>query len=1780
MRNLLQTLLIAACLAGSQVSAQSLIHYWHFNSFNSGFSAATNPDNLVPYRADYSVGDTSRVKVAFTKLPGTSAAYTTYWDQTTGDTANSKQGAVAGNCLRPRNPSDSMQLLFYIPSTGYKDIAFRYTAQRSSASNGAAANLFSYSTDSGATWITTGLSVDSFALTAAWAASPLIQINNPAANNNPRLVFRILFAAPGTTGTSGNNRIDNVSVEGSLIPQQTLLHYWHFNTFNSGFTAATNPGNLVPYRADYSVLDTAVVKVAYRTIPGTSAAYTTYWDGASAGDTTNARLNNAAGNYLRLRNPADSMALHIYIPTTGYYEPVIKYTIQKSSASNGAAVNYFSYSTDSGTTWTNTGLSIDSFATSAAWTTTPVTVAINNPAANNNPRLVFRITFGTTGATGTSGNNRLDNISVDAWTAPVNGGGTPSDVTAPVATFTPANNTTDVASSVQPTISFNEDIRLVNNNAITNGNVSSLVELRLNDSAGAAVSFNATINGRIITITPAAALASNQVYYVGIKGGMIEDTSNNAITDPAGIRFTTIVPQTVFAAGDLVPVAYRMNATGTDDEVAFLTFVNILPGTKINFTDAKYTTNSPAQCTGGLVWTAPASGVAAGTVISIKNDAGIASIGTLTGSTFGLSSGGDQCIVYTGLNTSPVYIAALSSNAWLATNTSCSGSNSMLPAGLPDGISSIQHSTTKGNVTGNTANAYYTGTQTGSIAQLRAAILDTTNWMGTASGTAPQTWPVWNFPGPPAVVSASVVNATTIRIIFNEDLDAASATNPANYTGISGLNTVTRSNNGLLADTITLVFSTPFAGGSTNNLVIDGITDAGNTPMFAPYTFTFTYNTTIAWSSDFISVKEDTGAINITLKLSNPAASSVQLVVKGAPFSTATPADAAVATQTLNFTGSSTTTQTINIPVLNDALDEQDEYLVISLENPTGLTITGSPLFTLFIRDNDKKAPAAQKQVELKYVGSFDPSPLTGSTTEIVVFDSASKRLFMTSAIQDRLDIADFSRPYSIVSYKSIDMAPYGGITSVAVKNGIVAVASPNANEQLNGSVVFFNTDGDSLKRVTVGALPDMVTFSPDGTKVITANEGQPDANYLVDPEGSISVIDISAGIGSLTQANVNTLSFAAFNAQESTLIAQGVRKLKASSTFAQDFEPEYVTVSADSKKAWATLQENNAIAEIDLENGTITNVWPLGTKNMNVAGNGFDASDNSGYVHLANYPVKAYYIPDGIANYSIGGTPYLVTANEGDEKEYGGLNERTTVGAAGTRLDSTLFPHAALLKQNHHLGRLRITNLSGDTDNDGDYDELYMVGTRSFSIWNAATRTKVYDSGDDFERITSTDPSIAAQFNADNESNGFKGRSRAKGPEPEGVTLAQIDGRQFAFVALERVGGVMVYDITDPAAPVYQDYKNSRGLTTYSGDHGPEGITYISPSQSPDGKAYITVANEISGTISVYEVKNNMPRSVQFAQASAIYSESAPAQTINLNFSNPAVANGSITVKAFNGSNLTAADYTTTPAISHDSIVLPVAINSSRVTFMFTPTDDNIDEGNETVTFQVVGASTGITIGANNVFVVTITDNDTTIPARTVNFARATQNVTEDAGAVTVTLNLSAPLNGAGTVVLKANRWSGITNADFSTTPALTASDSLVLNLADGATSASFSINVTDDTDNENDESVTFSLARLAGNITAGATSSYTFTIIDNDTLSSAVNEYLINGRALTMYPNPNHTGKVYFSDAVDAAVYDLQGKLLKSAAKTTQIDVQDLAKGIYMIRIEGVMTRKLVIE
>ncbi|MFN3968403.1 choice-of-anchor I family protein [Flavobacterium sp.] len=578
---------------------------------------------------------------------------------------------------------------------------------------------------------------------------------------------------------------------------------------------------------------------------------------------------------------------------------------------------------------------------------------------------------------------------------------------------------------------------------------------------------------------------------------------------------------------------------------------------------------------------------------------------------------------------------------------------------------------------------------------------------------------------------------------------------------------------------------------------------------------------------------------------------------------------------------------------------------------------------------------------------------------EISAFDPATNRLFTVAG--NAIEYYTLSNTGVLSSPTTI---PYGltlapGTTalpnSVAIKNGVLAfsfaIVGANNAQQL-GKVAFYNpVTATYISDVTVGYLPDMIAFSPDGTKILTANEGEPNSYNQAtsfDPEGSVSIIDISAGIASAT---VTEATFINFNSQMAALKASGVRIYGPNASVAQDLEPEYVTF-IDNATAAVTLQENNAVAIVNIASATVTNIYPLGLKDHSIAGNGFDASDRdltstTGTINIQNWPVKGMYMPDAIASFVSGGNTFFITANEGDSRDYLGFSEEIRVGAAGYVLDATIFPNAATLKLNANLGRLQLSSATGNTDADTDFDEIHALGSRSFSIWNS-TFTQVYDSGDQLEQITATQNALA--FNSDGTSSSFDGRSDNKGPEPEGVTTGMVNGVLYAFVGSERTGDIFMYDITNPTAPIFKQYINT------AADLGVEGIIFVPSSDSPTGNALVFVSAEVSKTISVYEFA---PPTVDLAVSTNIASETAgTVVTVTATSSVPVDGNKTLSLNV-SGTNITSSDYN----LNNTTITIFSGETSGSVTF--TVLNDNTVESIETAVLTISNPSSGIALGS-----------------------------------------------------------------------------------------------------------------------------------------------------------------------------------------------------------------------
>jgi hypothetical protein len=510
--------------------------------------------------------------------------------------------------------------------------------------------------------------------------------------------------------------------------------------------------------------------------------------------------------------------------------------------------------------------------------------------------------------------------------------------------------------------------------------------------------------------------------------------------------------------------------------------------------------------------------------------------------------------------------------------------------------------------------------------------------------------------------------------------------------------------------------------------------------------------------------------------------------------------------------------------------------------------ITVSAVFSLCIGNLDAQSLKISKISTIK-TGGF----ATGAA-EISAYDAESQRVIITNAEINALDIYSITNPAIPQKITSIDCSVFGGrVNSVAVKRGLVAAAIEAEVRQDNGSIVFFDTDGNFLKKISAGAQPDMVTFTPDGKLVLSANKGKPDDDYVRDPEGSVTIVNISHG---LKYAKVRQVTFDGFNRFKEHFIKRGIRIFGPNATVSQDLEPEYITVGPYEKYAYVTLQTNNAIAVIDIHAACCTRIFPLGLKDHSADGNGFDVSDKDKKINIKNWPVYGIYEPDAIASFLHCGIPFLITVNEGDSRDYDGFSEEARI--KDIKLDPGVFPNAMDLLKNENLGRLKISIALADTNERGEFKKLLSYGARSFSILDVFGNL-IYESGEDFEKITAN--IYPDDFNSNNEEgSSFDGRSDDKGPEPEALTIGSICGITYAFIGLERVGGIMIYNISNPKYPEFTTYVNNRDFdadiqSPEAGDLGVECLVFVDAKDSPSGAPLLISSNEISGTVTIFQV-------------------------------------------------------------------------------------------------------------------------------------------------------------------------------------------------------------------------------------------------------------------------------------------------------------------------------------
>ncbi|XP_033747043.1 mesenchyme-specific cell surface glycoprotein-like [Pecten maximus] len=482
-------------------------------------------------------------------------------------------------------------------------------------------------------------------------------------------------------------------------------------------------------------------------------------------------------------------------------------------------------------------------------------------------------------------------------------------------------------------------------------------------------------------------------------------------------------------------------------------------------------------------------------------------------------------------------------------------------------------------------------------------------------------------------------------------------------------------------------------------------------------------------------------------------------------------------------------------------------------------------------------------------------------------------------------DITDPSNPVMIFKTMINDVE----LTDVEFCGEHLLVAMDNLVDKENGMVKIYrryNTVKKSLDLVhtiTVGPLPDMILPTSDCQTIVVAVEAEAyhNGSHFIDPEGAVGIINFQPLQGAESDFRYTKLDFRKYNTQWEDLVARGARFVyrENNNSFSNDVEPEFITFSQDEKTAYVGLQENNAIAEVDIVNEEILAIHPLGYKNW--TNSKFDASNKDHAINIRSWPVMGMYLCDSIKRITVGDKSYILTANEGDYKDYskipgaGGFSEVSRISSLTIADSSNIARWAEVngfnrtLQNKENLGRLQVSNLEGKVGD--EYNALYAYGGRSMSVFDLTTFDIVYDTGSDVEELIAKQEPM--MFNADGKkgnvvvSSTKDSRSDNKGPEVESVEAAQIGDTTVVFLGIERPGFILVYSITDDITDLkfesmwtditrtdetFSNMYDQRAISSVD----PEDLRYISPQSSPNGKPLLLCTGTISGTVSVLEVK------------------------------------------------------------------------------------------------------------------------------------------------------------------------------------------------------------------------------------------------------------------------------------------------------------------------------------
>lgn len=502
---------------------------------------------------------------------------------------------------------------------------------------------------------------------------------------------------------------------------------------------------------------------------------------------------------------------------------------------------------------------------------------------------------------------------------------------------------------------------------------------------------------------------------------------------------------------------------------------------------------------------------------------------------------------------------------------------------------------------------------------------------------------------------------------------------------------------------------------------------------------------------------------------------------------------------------------------------------------------------------------------------------------EIATFHPGSKRIFATNGVKNAIDIFDISNVAAPKKVGSVSLAPYGNdVTSVAAGRDVVVAAvlvsekfsATGAPTTPNGKLVVFDTNGKVLSSPDIlGVLPDAVTFAPNGTTALVAIEAslvcakddpattaKEDTDYskASDPEGGVSIVDLSNPAAPV----VKFAGFSQFNVAQ--MRAKGIALSSVVNSVAKDFEPELIT-AVDNTYAYVTIQEANAIGKLNIETASFESITRAFESKLSVTAR--DTSDRDSGAGPRNYAnVVGASQPDAIAGFKIGSGHYFVTANEGDAREYTCLND--DLRGSSLKVDSRRFPTWSALSASAALGRAKVNPNIGDKDGDGDIDTIHLRGSNSMTMYRNGM--VLWDSGDLLDQIQISAFGVANingshSLSSDKSTMNYVGQDRSddKGSEPEGVAVGMVGDRRVAILGLERMTALVVFDITEPRSPVFQEWLQmlpAKATPAKDVKHfSPEGIVFVPADKSPSGKALFITSYELSGSLSIHQIE---PRS------------------------------------------------------------------------------------------------------------------------------------------------------------------------------------------------------------------------------------------------------------------------------------------------------------------------------